>query len=36
MTLNKDTITPGGTTGFSTNANAAHRWEINAGYRADL
>ena len=36
MTLNKDTKTPGGTTGFSTNVNAVHRWEINAGYRAEL
>ena len=36
MTLNKDTKTPGGTTGFSTNVNGVHRWEINAGYRADL
>ena len=36
MTLNKDTKTPGGTTGFSTSVNAVHRWEINAGYRADL
>ena len=36
MTLNKDTKTPGGTTGFSTNVNAVHRWEMNASYRADL
>ena len=36
MTVNKDTKTRGGTTGFSTNVNAVHRWEINAGYRADL
>lgn len=36
MTLNKDTKTPGGTTGFSTNINAVRRWEINASYRADL
>ena len=35
-TLNKDTKTPGGTTGFSANVNAVHRWEINAGYRADI
>ena len=27
MTLNKDTKTPGGTTGFSTNIGAVHRWE---------
>ena len=36
MTLNKDTKTLGGTTGFSANVNAIHHWEINAGYRADL
>jgi hypothetical protein len=36
MTLNKDTKTPGGTTGFSTNVNAVKRWEINAAYRAAL
>lgn len=36
MTLNKDTKTPGGTTGFSTNIGAVQRWEINAAYRASL
>ena len=36
MTLNKDTKAPGGATGFSTNVNAVHRWEINAGNRVDL
>ena len=35
MTLNKDTKTPGGCTGFSRNVNAG-RWEINAAYRAAL
>ena len=28
--------TPGGTTGFSVNANAVKRWEINSSYRASL
>ena len=32
VTLNKDTKTPGGCTGFSTNVNAVKRWEINAAY----
>ena len=36
MILNRDTKTPGGTTGFSTNINAVRRWEINSAYRADL
>ena len=36
MTLNKDTKTPGGTTGFSTNPGAVKRWELNASYRAAL
>ena len=36
MTLNKDTKTPGGTTGFSTNSGAVKRWELNASYRAAL
>ena len=36
MTLNKDTKTPGETTGFSTNIGAVQRWEINASYRAEL
>ena len=29
MTLNRDTKTPDGTTGFSTNIGAVHRWKIN-------
>ena len=36
MTINKDTKTPGGTTGFSTNPNSIIRWSINATYRAEL
>ena len=36
MTINKDTKTPGGTTGFSTNIGAVKRWEINASYRVSL
>ena len=36
VTLNKDTKTPGGCTGFSTNVNAVKKWEINAPYRAAL
>ena len=36
MTLNRDTKTPGGTTGFSTNIGALHRWEINSKYLASL
>jgi len=36
MTINKDTKTPGGTTGFSTNDNAVKRWEITAAYRAGI
>ena len=36
MTLNRDTKTPGITTGFSTNIGAVHRWEINSKYRASL
>ena len=35
-TINKDTRTPGGTTGFSTNSNAINRWALNASYRANL
>lgn len=35
-TINKDTKTPGGTTGFSTNSNAINRWALNASYRAKL
>ena len=30
MTLNRDTKTPGGRTGFSTNIGAVNRWEINS------
>ena len=36
MTLNKDSKTAGGCTGFSTNANTVKRWEFNAAYRAGL
>ena len=36
MTINRDTKTPGGTTGFSTNADAIRRWTLNASYRAAL
>lgn len=36
ITLNKDTKTPGGTTGFSTSLGAVQRWELNATYRASL
>ena len=35
-TINKDTKTPGGTTGFSTISNAINRWALNASYRAKL
>ena len=35
-TINKDTKTPGGTTGFSTKSQAVMRWTLNASYRADL
>ena len=35
-TINKDTKTPGGTTGFSANSNAINRWALNASYRAKL
>ena len=35
-TINKDTKTPGGTTGFSTKSPAVMRWTLNAAYRADL
>ena len=30
MTLNEDTKTPGGITGFSSNVGAVQRWELNA------
>ena len=36
MTVNKNTKTPGGTTGFSTNVNAINRWVLNATYREKL
>ena len=36
ITLNKDTKTPGRTTGFSNNIEAVKRWEINASYRVAL
>ena len=36
MTLNKDTKTPGATTGFSTSVSAVRRSEANASYRAEL
>ena len=36
MTLNKDTKTPGGTTGFSTIVGAVQRLELNASHRASL
>ena len=35
-TINKDTKTLGGLTGFSTKTNAVNRWTINASYRASL
>ena len=35
-TINKDTKTPGGLTGFSTKTNAVDQWTINASYRASL
>lgn len=35
-TINKDTKTPGGTTGFSTNSNAINRWALNASHRTKL
>ena len=36
MTLNKDTKTPGGTTGFSTIVGVVQRWELNASYGESL
>ena len=36
MTINKDTETPGGTTGFPTKIGAVKRWEITASYRANI
>ena len=35
-TINKDTKTPGGLTGFSTKSNAVDRRTVNAAYRASL
>ena len=35
-TINRDTKTPGGTTGFSTNQNDINRWTINTPYRAAI
>ena len=34
MTINRDTKTAGGTTGFSINNNAINRWILNAPFRA--
>lgn len=36
MTINKDTKTLGGTTGFSMNIGAVKRWEVNGSYRAEF
>ena len=36
MTINKDNKSPGGTTGFSLEADAIMRWTLNASYRAKL
>jgi len=36
MTINRDSKTSGGTTGFSLNPNAIIRWSINSTYRAEL
>lgn len=36
MTLNRDSKTPGGTTGFSINTNTVKHWEVNSSYRASL
>ena len=36
MTVNRDTKTPDGTTGFSTNSNAINRWVLNAPFRAGV
>ena len=36
VTVNRDTKTPGGTTGFSTNSNAINRWILNAPFRAGV
>ena len=34
--VNRDTKTPGGTTGVSTNRSAINRWILNAPFRADV
>ena len=36
MTINKGTKTPGGNTGFSTNACAVKQWKFSASYREEL
>ena len=36
MTINKNTKTPGGTTGFTMKADAIMRWTLNASYRDEL
>ena len=36
VTINRDTKTFGGTTGFSTNCNAINRWIINGPYEQVL
>ena len=36
MTINKESKSAGGTTGFSTNVDAVRRWEVNASYRSAL
>ena len=36
MTLNKETKSSGGTTGFSTNKNAVKRFQLNTTYRAAM
>ena len=35
-TINKDTKTPGGLTGFSTKTSVVGRWKINASQQASL
>ena len=36
MTLKKDTKTPGGTTGFSTDVNVIHRWALDETHEGEL
>ena len=36
MTINKDTVSPGGITGFCLKADTIMRWTLNASYRAKL